>query len=47
MNIAKNLDLIGRLLLAGDGTKLRTQNSKKNNYNQKKIDKYVAYIKIN
>ena len=33
VNIAKNLDLIGGILLAGDGTKLRAQNSKKNNYN--------------
>jgi transposase len=44
VNIAKNLDLIGGILLAGDGTKLRAQNSKKNNYNQKKIDRHVAYI---
>jgi len=44
VNIAKNLDLIGGVLLAGDGTKLRAQNSKKNNYNQKKIDRHVAYI---
>ena len=29
VNIAKNLDLIGGILLAGDGTKLRAQNSKK------------------
>jgi len=33
VNIAKNLDLIGGLLIAGDGTKLRAQNSNKNNYN--------------
>lgn len=44
VNIAKNFDLIGGVLLAGDGTKLRAQNSKKNNYNQKKIDRHVAYI---
>ena len=44
VNIAKNLDLIGGILLAGDGTKLRAQNSKKNNYNQKKIDRHIAYI---
>ncbi|WP_052158242.1 IS1182 family transposase [Lacinutrix jangbogonensis] len=44
VNIAKNLDLIGGVLLAGDGTKLRAQNSKKNNYNQKKIDRHIAYI---
>ncbi len=29
---------------AGDGTKLRAQNSKKNNFNQKKIDRHLAYI---
>ena len=44
VKIAKNLDLIGGILLAGDGTKLRAQNSKKNNYNQKKIDRHLAYI---
>lgn len=44
VNIAKNLDLIGGILLAGDGTKLRAQNSKKNNYNQKKIDRHITYI---
>ena len=44
VNVAKNLDLIGGILLAGDGTKLRAQNSKKNNYNQKKIDRHIAYI---
>ena len=44
VNIAKNLNLIGGILLAGDGTKLRAQNSKKNNYNQKKIDRHIAYI---
>ncbi len=44
VNIAKNLDLIDGILLAGDGTKLITQNSKKNNYNQKKIDRHVSYI---
>jgi transposase len=44
VNLAKNLELIGGILLAGDGTKLRAQNSKKNNYNQKKIDRHIAYI---
>ncbi len=44
VNIAKNFNLIGGLIIAGDGTKLRAQNSKKNNYNQKKIDRHVAYI---
>ena len=40
----RSLDLIGGILIAGDGTKLRAQNSKKNNYNQKKIDRHLAYI---
>lgn len=31
-------------MLAGDGTKLRAQNSKKNNFNEKKIERHVAYI---
>jgi len=44
VEIAKNLDLIGGILIAGDGTKLRAQNSKKNNYNQNKIDRHLAYI---
>ena len=44
VSIAKHLDLIGGVLIAGDGTKLRAQNSKKNNYNQKKIDRHLAYI---
>ena len=44
MNIAKNLGLIGGILLAGDGAKIRAQNSKKNNYNQKKIERHVSYI---
>ena len=42
--IAKNLDLIGGVLIAGDSTKLRAQNSKKNNYNKKKIQRHIAYI---
>jgi len=44
VEIARNFNLIGGLLLAGDGTKLRAQNSKKNNYNQKKIDRHLDYI---
>ena len=44
VELAKNYDLIGGILLAGDGTKLRAQNSKKNNYNQKKIDRHITYI---
>jgi transposase len=44
VQIAKNFDLIGGKLIAGDSTKLRAQNSKKNNFNQSKIERQVAYI---
>lgn len=42
--MAKNFDLIGGELLAGDSTKFRAQNSKKNNYNKKKVQRHQAYI---
>jgi len=42
--MAKYFNLIGGKLLAGDSTKLRAQNSKKNNFNQKKIDRHLTYI---
>lgn len=44
VEIARNFDLIGGKLLAGDSTKLRAQNSKKNNFNTKKIDRHLEYI---
>ena len=44
VQIARHFDLIGGKLVAGDSTKLRAQNSKKNNYNQAKIDRHLAYI---
>ena len=44
VQMAKHFDLIGGKLIAGDSTKLRAQNSKKNNFNQKKIDRHIAYI---
>ena len=44
VQIAKNFDLIGGKLIAGDSTKLRAQNSKKNNFNQSKIDRQLTYI---
>jgi hypothetical protein len=44
VQIAKHFDLIGGKLIAGDSTKLRAQNSKKNNFNQAKVDRHVAYI---
>src|SRR5699024_10745339 len=37
VEMAKNFNLIGGQLIAGDSTKLRAQNSKKNNYNKKKV----------
>lgn len=42
--IAKSFELIGGKLLAGDSTKLRAQNSKKNNFNPKKIERHLEYI---
>ena len=45
VRIAKHFNLIGAKLIAGDSTKLRAQNSKKNNFNQKKIDRHLEYIK--
>jgi len=44
VKIAKNFELIGGRLIAGDSSKFRAQNSKKNNYNQKKIDRHLTYI---
>lgn len=44
VELAKNFELIGGKLLAGDSTKLRAQNSKKNNFNEKKIERHIAYI---
>lgn len=41
---AQHFDLIGGELLAGDSTKLRAQNSKKNNYNRGKIARHLDYI---
>jgi len=37
VQLSKQFNLIGGKLIAGDSTKLRAQNSKKNNYNHKKI----------
>ena len=42
VQVAKHFDFIGGKLIAGDSTKLRAQNSKKNNFNQKKIDRHIA-----
>lgn len=44
VTLCKKLDLIGGKVIATDGTKLRAQNSRKNNYNQKKINDHLDYI---
>ncbi len=44
VSIAKQFDLIGGKLIAGDSTKLRAQNSKKNNFNENKIAQHLEYI---
>jgi len=44
VQMAKHFNLIGGRLLAGDSTKLRAQNSKKNNFNEKKIAHHLEYI---
>jgi len=44
VQIARHFELIGGKLVAGDSTKLRAQNSKKNNFNQAKIDRHINYI---
>jgi transposase len=44
VEIAKHFNLIGGKLIAGDSTKLRAQNSKKNNFNRNKIERHLNYI---
>lgn len=44
VKIARDFGLIGATLIAGDSTKFRAQNSKKNNFNQKKIQRHLDYI---
>ena len=44
VQIAKNFNLIGGKLIAGDSSKFRAQNSKKNNYNKAKIQRHTEYI---
>ena len=44
VSLAQNFNLIGAVLIAGDSTKLRAQNSKKNNYNRKKVERHLHYI---
>ena len=40
----KDIGLIGGENVAMDGTKIRASNSKKNNYNPKKIERHLTYI---
>lgn len=40
----KDADLISGNTIAIDGTKVRAHNSKKNNYNPKKLERHLAYI---
>ena len=43
-NFCLNQGLYGKKNVAIDGSKFRAQNSKKNNYNQRIIDKHLEYI---
>ena len=44
VSFLKDVDLIAGETIAIDGTKSRAHNGKKSNFNQKKIDKHMAYI---
>lgn len=44
VQVARHFKLIGGKLIAGDSTKLQAQNSRKNNFNARKIERHVAYI---
>ena len=44
VKVASDFNLIGGTLIAGDSTKLRAQNSKKLNFNEKKIKRHQEYI---
>jgi transposase len=44
VQVARHFKLIGGKLIAGDSTKLQAQNSRKNNFNAKKIERHIAYI---
>ncbi|MFK7002118.1 transposase [Flavobacterium oreochromis] len=44
LSFLKDVDLITGETIAIDGTKSRAHNGKKSNFNQKKIDKHLAYI---
>jgi transposase len=44
VKMADHFQLIGKTLVAGYSTKIRAQNSKKNNFNEKKITRHLEYI---
>jgi transposase len=44
VKLAAHFELIGGALVAGDSTKLRAQNSKKNNFNPNKIKRHIVYM---
>jgi transposase len=44
VKLAAHFELIGADLIAGDSSKLRAQNSKKNNFNEKKIARHIERI---
>ena len=44
VSFLKDADLIAGETIAIDGTKSRAHNSKKANFNQKKLDRHLAYI---
>jgi len=44
VELGKRFDLVGGKVVAGDSTKMRAQNSKKNNFNAKKLQEKIDYI---
>jgi len=44
VSFLKDADLVSGKTVAVDGTKFRAHNSKKNNYNPKKIERHLTYI---
>jgi transposase len=44
VSFLKGEDVFGKKLLTQDGTKMRAQNNKRNNYNEEKLQKHLKYI---
>jgi len=42
--LCKDWGLFGKDIVATDGTKVRASNSKRKNYNAKKVDRHIAYL---